>query len=224
MPTLDDISKLFNLRLKDAANKLDISVSKLKSLCRTYGIVKWPFRMVTHDHFSNDSVRGCTFYFEAKERHDRANKKSPSAQSSPNEQENAETQQKSLHCVGHEVSTSDNDEVIIDNDDNDNDYEESDEVAESSGSAVSKSNSMLVLSDETELTRHSYNSCNDSLSSMMNECTIESLGSAPSPALIPRVTSLPSLQQLLHEPLPQQSLNCTVLPSFKTLFNEYICK
>jgi len=45
-PSKDQIQSLFHLRLKDAAEKLDVSTAKLKQVCREYGIMKWPFRQV----------------------------------------------------------------------------------------------------------------------------------------------------------------------------------
>ena len=45
--TLDDLREVFELPLEEAAQKLNISTSSLKRLCREYKIPKWPFRKVS---------------------------------------------------------------------------------------------------------------------------------------------------------------------------------
>lgn len=45
-PTHDEITKHFNVSQTEAAKLLNISRSKLKMLCRQYGVKNWPYRQV----------------------------------------------------------------------------------------------------------------------------------------------------------------------------------
>jgi len=42
----DDIASHFTIRLEEAASKLHVSPTKLKRICREYGIKKWPARKI----------------------------------------------------------------------------------------------------------------------------------------------------------------------------------
>lgn len=45
-PTQLEIASVFHLPLESAAQELNICCSKLKKLCREYGIKQWPFRRI----------------------------------------------------------------------------------------------------------------------------------------------------------------------------------
>jgi hypothetical protein len=45
-PTASEIKERFGMTLSDAALDLNICSTKLKKLCREYGITKWPYRKV----------------------------------------------------------------------------------------------------------------------------------------------------------------------------------
>jgi DNA-binding NtrC family response regulator len=45
-PTHEEITKHFNVSQTEAAKLLNISRSKLKMLCRQYGVKNWPYRQV----------------------------------------------------------------------------------------------------------------------------------------------------------------------------------
>lgn len=47
---LEDLVPLFEYRLIDAANKLGVSTSKLRCVCRKLGIPRWPYRKISSLH------------------------------------------------------------------------------------------------------------------------------------------------------------------------------
>lgn len=46
-PTFEEISSFFELPMTEAASKMQISLSKLKILCRELEIPRWPYRRVS---------------------------------------------------------------------------------------------------------------------------------------------------------------------------------
>ncbi|KAL6850273.1 hypothetical protein ACP4OV_020900 [Aristida adscensionis] len=53
----EEISKLFSLPIAEAATILGVCTSVLKRICRSHGIVRWPYRKVSAEYNSNHHLR-----------------------------------------------------------------------------------------------------------------------------------------------------------------------